>query len=293
MTTIIRCGNKMAESLEKLEGSSIPKEPHSSSSNIRFDFQNWYYWSIWWQQFFYWQSYLSQQHTQPFNQWNNYYTQWNNVVPTQSPVGGQGRIDDRIRHINGFETYISSPWRRLLAELIDILIVTLVMKWFYPQLDFRVPEAIFLGADVVLSLSDDELEDIGWTMIVFFISVLIERISHVIMETICTYRFGCTFGKWLMGLRIYQCTVVNYTRTEPGRTIKIQPGIKMGFSQALVRALFKCVVNMFCPLIIFFIVLDKGRTQYDRVFKCAVVNSNYLYRPVYLSRTQNNQQQHQ
>ena len=142
----------MAESLEKLEG-SIPKEPHSSSSNIRFDFQNWYYWSIWWQQFFYWQSYLSQQHTQPF-QWNNYYTQWNNVVPTQYPVGGQGRIDDRIRHINGinnyndkfnysyyncvgFETYISSPWRRLLAELIDILIVTLVMKWFYPQLDFR------------------------------------------------------------------------------------------------------------------------------------------------------------
>ena len=47
---------------------------------------------------------------------------------------------------------------------------------------YRVPEAIFLGADVVLSLSDDELEDIGWTMIVFFMSVLIERISHVIME---------------------------------------------------------------------------------------------------------------
>ena len=92
----------MAESLEKLEG-SIPKEPHSSSSNIRFDFQNWYYWSIWWQQFFYWQSYLSQQqHTQPFNQ---YYTQWNNAVPTQSPVGGQGRIDDRIRHINGINNY--------------------------------------------------------------------------------------------------------------------------------------------------------------------------------------------
>lgn len=40
------------------------------------------------------------------------------------------------------------------------------------------------------------------------------------------------------------------------------------------------VVSLFVPLIIFFFVLDKGRTKYDQLFQSAVVDISTLYRPV-------------
>ena len=46
----------------------------------------------------------------------------------------------------------------------------------------RVPEAVFLGADVVMKMDEDELEEIGWTMLVFFFSVFLQRCGQGVME---------------------------------------------------------------------------------------------------------------
>ena len=49
---------------------------------------------------------------------------------------------------------------------------------------------------------------------------------------------------------------------------------------AVLRSIFKMVVSLFVPLIIFFFVLDKGRTKYDQLFQSAVVDISTLYRPI-------------
>ncbi len=46
----------------------------------------------------------------------------------------------------------------------------------------RVPESLFLGADVVVKMSEEELEEMGWTVLVFVSSILLERLTHLVME---------------------------------------------------------------------------------------------------------------
>ena len=57
-------------------------------------------------------------------------------------------------------------------------------------------------------------------------------------------------------------------------------GLMSILSRSLMRAIFKSVVSLFCPLIIFFLVLDRGRPQYDRAFRTTVVYHRYLFRPI-------------
>ena len=52
------------------------------------------------------------------------------------------------------------------------------------------------------------------------------------------------------------------------------------YCSAVLRSIFKMVVSLFVPLIIFFFVLDKGRTRYDQLFQSAVVDVSTLHRPV-------------
>ena len=54
----------------------------------------------------------------------------------------------------------------------------------------------------------------------------------------------------------------------------------VSYCSAVLRSVFKMVVSLFVPLIIFFFVLDKGRTRYDQLFQSAVVDVSTLHRPV-------------
>ena len=56
--------------------------------------------------------------------------------------------------------------------------------------------------------------------------------------------------------------------------------------RAVFRSLFKAIFSLFCPLVIFFFALYRGQTKYDRIFRCAVVDTRTLYRPVHASRGQ-------
>ena len=39
--------------------------------------------------------------------------------------------------ISGFESYIASVWRRLVAEFIDIVLISIVLKVIFPSTDYR------------------------------------------------------------------------------------------------------------------------------------------------------------
>ena len=136
-----------------------------TDSNNRFDFHNWYYWSIWWQQYLFWSFHFTQRSSTdqpqttlpqplPTNwQYPPYLTPpVQQHPPTQPPpAGGGGGITLQIRFSNGqyyilltitlyiigYETYIAPVWRRLVAELIDTLIVCVFLKWYLPILDYR------------------------------------------------------------------------------------------------------------------------------------------------------------
>ncbi|XP_011407619.1 PREDICTED: protein FAM8A1-like [Amphimedon queenslandica] len=253
----------------------------AKDSKPKFDMSHWYYCSLWWRNYLYWQSHLAnspQATTQPV-----YTPPFHPFQPPPVQVVGGARgpsFTVHIRLTTGFETYFAPLWRRAVAEAIDTLLVMLLLKWILPLLDFRIPEVLFLGTDEIMGMDDESIEEVAWTMIVFFISVILERTVHILMELLCCHKFGCTPGKWLLGLRVFNCTSLHYTQTDPFRTVKIEPGNKLGLWQSTLRAVFKSVVSLFCPLVIFFIVMDRGRPQYDRAFRTAVVHYKYLYRPI-------------
>lgn len=62
------------------------------------------------------------------------------------------------------------------------------------------------------------------------------------------------------------------------------------FCRALVRSVFKSMFSLFCPLVIFFFTLYRGQTKYDRVFRCSVVDSRSLFRPVHAGQGQGSNQ---
>ena len=45
-----------------------------------------------------------------------------------------------------------------------------------------IPEVLFLGTDEIMEMDEESIDEVAWTMIVFFISVILERIVHILME---------------------------------------------------------------------------------------------------------------
>ena len=117
-----------------------------------------------------------------------------------------------------------------------------------PVSSISIPEVLFLGSDEIMALDDDNIEEVAWIMIIFCISVMLERTIHILMEVsyrLCyfwwvfvffsqlfsCYQFGFTPGKWILGLRVVNCTSLQYTQTDPPRSVKVEPGNKLGLWQ--------------------------------------------------------------
>lgn len=278
---------------------------------------NWYYWSIWWQQ--YWLCQAAQLYGSPGTafangfsgypssavapdtasvstgqfpntqqqqqQWAQYVQQMGRTAVHVPPAQNANTAERqrrpemllRINLLRGYEVLIAPVWKRIVAELIDTVLFALVVKLYFTDVDYRVPEILFEGADEWLDIPLEELRD---EITLFVFSVMMQRLVHVLMEAMLVAMFGYTPGKWLMRLRVLQGVSVQYTRTMPGYSIRVEPGVKLPFINAVLRSVFKMVVSLFVPLIIFFFVLDKGRTKYDQLFQSAVVDISTLYRPV-------------
>jgi hypothetical protein len=192
----------------------------------------------------------------------------------------------QIRIINGFETYVAAPWKRLVAEVIDTLLFVVLLKAYLPEADLRIPEILLEGSDVWATIEEAaDLDDIQDILQTFVFSVLMQRINHVLLEFMWTAVFSCTPGKWLLGLRIVHANSIHLTRTQPGYTLRIVPGGRISLWRSFIRATFKATFSLFCPLVIFFFSLYHGQTKYDRVLHCAVVDSRCLYRPVHTHPT--------
>ena len=116
----------------------------ASETGKNFDFNNWFYWSMWWQQFIYWQSFWAQQYraSNPSNNsssqslfsnpagqqqwWNEYYRHWGQqlqrrqspqpqsalgmnpfVQPAMQPPGIPPALTVQIRFISGVRACVS------------------------------------------------------------------------------------------------------------------------------------------------------------------------------------------
>ena len=115
-------------------------------SSDQFNFHSWYYWSIWWKQFMYWQYYLSQSNTTPplvnTHQIPTWYSQFNQQrinIRIQLTTGNHNYYctDLLVCGSIGFETYIAPLWRRLIAEVLDTLLICGMLKFFFPMLNYR------------------------------------------------------------------------------------------------------------------------------------------------------------
>jgi hypothetical protein len=138
--------------------------------------QSLYYSYVWWKQFLYWQSYIAS----VYPSINDPRYTW----PNQQPPPPQPTLTIQVRLTDGFETYVASLWRRFIAEVIDVLLIGLVVKTFVPMIDYRIPDVAFLGTNEVMELSNEELEEASWELLVFILSVITERISHAAFEVI-------------------------------------------------------------------------------------------------------------
>lgn len=158
---------------------------------------------------------------------------------------------------------------------------------------------------------------------------LLLPLPPALLQSFWVAAFACTPGKWLMGLRVWRCSSVHYTRTALGHSIKVEPAgklplLRLGLPtwsglclrqqhrhwqhnalslfcacvwrgrpspppffpyRSLARAFFKASVSLVCPLIIFFISLNKGQTKYDQFIGSIVVDTRSLCREVVAGRT--------
>lgn len=55
------------------------------------------------------------------------------------------------------------------------------------------------------------------------------------------------------------------------------------FYRAALRSLFKATVSAFIPLVIFFFNIQHGRTRYDKLFNCIIVDVASLHRPLFVN----------
>lgn len=300
----------------KPEGSADEKQP-TPQAGSQFDWLNWFYWSVWWQQYSYWAMFQQHSHQYgypgmgppPTTETNSGINAPQNSVPNQpfpyprnlygnvGPVHGAGgggvhqpmRVNDgsifvRLRVITGYEVYIAPLWKRALAEIIDLFLFSFLLKLYLPDVDFRVPEVLFHGRAVWSKLEEEQIVETQETMVLFLISVMLQRALHAFFEVVWVTVFAATPGKWLMGLRVLSCRSIHYTRTVPGVTVKIVPGGRLPLMLSVFRAVFKSSVSLFCPLMVFFISLKCGRTRYDEMFRSAVVDTRSLYTPLYAVR---------
>lgn len=64
----------------------------------------------------------------------------------------------------------------------EMLIHSLITRINVCLFCFRIPESLFLGAEVILNMEDDELEEMGWTVLVFLVSIVSQRMVHLVLE---------------------------------------------------------------------------------------------------------------
>ncbi|XP_068626790.1 protein FAM8A1 [Battus philenor] len=184
------------------------------------------------------------------------------------------------RH-GGFEYIIPPLYKRLLAELIDFMLL-FILKLIVTFIAVDMFEFIDLDKFDFYKLSekyDDYKYAMELTSEILFLEI-IYRILVCIYEAFCLSRSvggagGATPGKALLGLRVVTASAVIPVEGRPKETVLLYPGRSLSFFLALARSLMKnFLISLLFPLCVVFFVFRHNRTGYDLLCGVIVVEEN-------------------
>ncbi|XP_045770472.1 protein FAM8A1 [Maniola jurtina] len=198
----------------------------------------------------------------------------------QAPAEPQSPAQTIASH-GGFEYVIPSLYKRILAELIDFMLL-FILKLLVTFIAVDMFELIDLDKFDFYKFSehyDDYKFAIELTSEILLLEI-IYRTLVCIFEAFCLSGSvgrtgGATPGKALLGLRVVTASAVIPVEGRPKETVLLYPGKPLSFLLALVRSLMKnFLISLLFPLCVVLFVFRHNRTGYDLLCGVIVVEEN-------------------
>eukprot|EP00106_Octopus_bimaculoides_P002208 XP_014769650.1 PREDICTED: protein FAM8A1-like isoform X2 [Octopus bimaculoides] len=172
--------------------------------------------------------------------------------------------------MNATEYIIPSLWKRILAELVDfvllfyikLIVSVMVMK----QMGYIDLDKYDLEYNWYVAMDDFDISKMFHFTSEMILFELLNRISITIVETMCLQRGigvvgGSTPGKRLLGMKVVSCTEISDLGN--GR-IRVTPAQDIGLNSALLRSVLKnFTIAFFFPACLTVFFFDHNRAAYD------------------------------
>jgi len=272
--------------------STINEEPSSANSEYCKQLENWLWKS-------YWQSTIAV---------SAYFTALNQHYGNTSPAGSVPPQSQQQRQPGGFRinfsvfanqlnnqqqqrlgeplslVKIAPIWKRLLAEVVDFLIlivvkllVTFTIVDNFDVIDFdNIDLSSFQQQDNDIRISS--LYELAFTLSSELIILeIIHRLIACVFEGYCLSKSGCTPGKSLLNIRVIHAeSIVPHPGNQPdAQYALVAPASYLSFPRAFFRSAVKNFsLAFFFPLCFTLFHFDYSRTLYDMVGKSLVVENN-------------------
>ncbi|KAH8403098.1 hypothetical protein KR222_004971, partial [Zaprionus bogoriensis] len=202
-----------------------------------------------------------------------------------------------VQRLGGTEAIAAPFWKRVVAELIDVIIIIVVklvtafiIVFSDLNIDFEriVGSKALKGKGIFLSLFDVSMDFIKLST-EFFFFIILTKLLVCFYECLCmTFNNGATPGKEIMKLRVLyvEAVVPLQQMVMPVFIFQIQrepfwvmlyPAEQPTFMRSFMRTFAKnLVVTLFFPICLILIFLRNNRTTYDIISKTIVVETDTL-----------------
>ncbi|XP_050426875.1 protein FAM8A1-like [Adelges cooleyi] len=197
-------------------------------------------------------------------------------VPRQASA--QQTEVDRNHYFNGYTCRVPSLWKRLAAEFIDFILLSLV-KFLVAYLAIDSLEINFTKYNSII-MQDDFNVDYD-TAVEMTSELLFLEVTHRLV--VCLYEIywlqsgnsfegGATIGKMLLNITVVNAEKIYHLRGQPPHVIVLSPGGDLGWQQALLRSLTKNFIFAFLfPLPFISATANQNRCAYDIICNSMVV----------------------
>ncbi|GAB1606339.1 uncharacterized protein DDB_G0271670-like [Argonauta hians] len=188
-------------------------------------------------------------------------------APRQNP---QPAARPAEQHLRATEYIIPSLWKRILAELVDFVLLfyikLIVSVMVMRQMGYIDLEKYDLEYNWYVAMDDFDISKMFHFTSEMILFELLNRISITIVETMCLQRGigvvgGSTPGKRLLGMKVVSCTEISDLGN--GR-IRVTPAQDIGLNSALLRSVLKnFTIAFFFPACLTVFFFDHNRAAYD------------------------------
>ncbi|CAF2446860.1 unnamed protein product [Rotaria sp. Silwood2] len=177
---------------------------------------------------------------------------------------------DPLAEIRNARLRIASIWRRLIAEIIDFILLhvfKIFIVFFLSNYFDIIDESRLTLTYMISNLLYDETFSFPIELICIELGYLIASIAF---ESFCLTRYGATPGKRLLRLRVLKC---DHMQIHENGDLTIEPGILLNSGAAFTRSIFKSLMStfLFPALIIALFTSQYRQTNYDIAANAVVV----------------------